>query len=55
VGSIFQNRFSETKGNFVEKIKKISNSGLALKRKRNSKKPQFLDKRRKVKDIFTEK
>ena len=49
VGAIFKNRFSETKGNLQEKIKKMTRSGFDLKRKRKSKKVQSRGKRRKVK------
>jgi len=55
VGAIFKNRFSEVKGNLQEKIKKMAWSGLDLKWQRKSKKVQSRGKRRKVKDIFTEK
>jgi len=55
VGVIFKNRFSEAKGNFQEKTKKMTGSGLDLKRKRKSKRVQSRGKRRKVKDISTEK
>lgn len=55
VGNIFKNRFGEAKGNLEQKIKNMTGSGLRLKRKRKSKKVQSLGKRRKVKDIFTEK
>ena len=55
VGAIFKNRFSEAKGNLQEKIRKMTGSGLDLKRKRKSKRVQSRGKRRKVKDIFTEK
>jgi hypothetical protein len=55
VGAIFENRFSQAKGNFEEKIKNMAASVFALKWKRKSKKPQFRGKRRKAKDIFTEK
>ena len=55
VGAILKNRFSEAKGNLQEKIKKMTGSGLDLKRKHKSKKIQSRSKRRKVKDIFTEK
>ena len=54
VANIFKTRFSEAKGNLEDKIKKMTGSGLGLKRKRNPKKPQSQGKRRKVKDIFTE-
>jgi len=54
VGAIFKNRFNQAKGNVEENITKMAGSGLALKRKRKSKKPQSLGKRRKMKDIFTE-
>jgi len=55
VGAIFKNRFSEAKDNLQEKLKKMTGSGLDLKRKRRSKIVQSVGKRRKVKDIFTEK
>ena len=54
VGNIFKTRFSEAKGNLEVKIKKMTWSGLGLKRKCKPKKPQSQGKRRKVKDIFTE-
>jgi hypothetical protein len=54
VGYIFKTRFSQAKGNLEEKIKKMTGSGLALKRKGKTKKSQFQGKRRKVKDIFKE-
>lgn len=54
VGDIFKTRFSEARGNLEGKIKKMTGSGLGLKRKRNPKKSQSQDKRRKVKDIFSE-
>jgi len=37
VGSILKNRFIQAKGNLEEKIKKMTGSGLALKRKRKAK------------------
>ena len=55
VGNIFKNRFNEAQENLVQKIKTMTWSGLGLKRKRKSKKSQTQSKRRKVKDIFTEK
>jgi hypothetical protein len=55
VRNIFKNRFIEAKDNLEQKIKNMTGSGLRLKRKRKSKKAQSLSKRRKVKDIFTEK
>ena len=55
VGAIFKNRFSEAKGNLQEKNKNMTGSGLDLKRKRKSTRVQSRGKRRKVKDIFTEK
>ena len=55
VGDIFKNRFGEAKHNLQEKIKKMTGSGLGLKRRRKLKKAQSQSKRRKVKDIFTEK
>jgi hypothetical protein len=55
VVAILKNRLSQAKDNLEEKIKNMMGSGLALKRKRNSKKPHSLGKCRKVKDIFTEK
>jgi hypothetical protein len=54
VGNIFKIRFSQAKGKLEEKIKNMTGSGLALKRKRMTKKSQSLGKRRKVNDIFTE-
>ena len=54
LGDIFRSRFSEAKGNLEQKIKKMTGSGLRLKRKRQPKKSQSQGKRRKVKDIFTE-
>jgi len=39
-GAIFKNRFSEAKGNFEEKIKKMTVYGLDLKRKRKSERAQ---------------
>jgi len=54
VGAIFKNRFSEAKDNLQVKIKKMTRSGLHLKRKRNSKEFQSRSKRRKVKDIVIE-
>ena len=38
VGDIFKNRFIEAKDNLEQKIKKMTGSGLSLKRKRKSKK-----------------
>jgi hypothetical protein len=55
VGNIFKNRFIEAIGNLEQKIKKMTGSGLSLKRKHKSKKAQSKSKRRMVKDIFTEK
>ena len=55
VGHIFKNRFGEAKNNLEEKIKNMTGSGLGLKRKRKLKKAQSQNKRRKVKDIFSEK
>jgi len=55
VGDIFKNRFGEAKNNLQEKIKNMTGSGLGLKRKRKLKKAQSQSKRRKVKDIFSEK
>jgi len=40
VGDIFKNRFIEAKDNLEQKIKKMTGSGLSLKRKRKSKKAQ---------------
>jgi len=54
VSNIFKTRFSEAKGNLEDKIKKMTGSGLGLKRKRRPKKSESQGKRRKVKDIFTE-
>jgi len=55
VGDIFKTRFSVANGNLDEKIKKMTGSGLGLKRKHKPKKSLSQGKRRKVKDIFTEK
>jgi len=55
VGDISKNHFCEAKNNLQEKIKKVTGSGLALKRKRKLEKAQSQSKRRKVKDIFTRK
>jgi hypothetical protein len=55
VRNIFKSRFGEAKGNLEGKIKKMTGSGLGLKRKRMTKKAQSKGKRRKVKDIFTAK
>ena len=38
VGNIFKTRFSEAKGNLEDKIKKMTVSGLGLKRKHKPKK-----------------
>ena len=38
MGNIFKNRFNEGKNNLEQKIKKMTGSGLGLKRKRKSKK-----------------
>ena len=54
-GNIFKNRLSESKVNQGQKINKMMGSGLVVKRKRKSKKAHSQSKRRKVKDIFTEK
>jgi hypothetical protein len=54
VRSMFKNRFIEAKDNLEQKIKKMARSGLSLK-KHKPKKAQSMSKRRKVKDIFTEK
>jgi hypothetical protein len=53
-GVAFKNRFIQVKGNLEGKLKKVTGSGLGLKRKRMSKKPQTQGKRSKVKDISTE-
>jgi hypothetical protein len=53
VGDIFKTRFGEAKDNLAQKIKKMTGSGLGLKRKRIPKKAQSQIKRRKVMDIFT--
>ena len=53
MGNIFKTHFSQAKCNVEEKIKKMTGSGLALKRKRKIKKSLSQGKRRKVKDIFT--
>jgi len=50
---VFENRFSQAKGNLEEKIKKMTFTGLALKRKRKTKNSQSPGKRRKMKNIFT--
>jgi hypothetical protein len=55
VRDIFKSRFGEAKGNLEDKMKKMTGSGLGLKRKRMTKKAQSKGKRRKVKDIFTAK
>jgi len=55
VGAIFKKPFSEGKGNLQEKVRKMRESGLDLKRKREPKRFQSRGKRRKVKDKFTEK
>jgi len=55
VRDIFKNRFIEEKDNLEQKIKKMTGPGLSVKRKRKSKKAQSQSKRRKVKDIFTDK
>ena len=38
MGNVFRNRFNEGKNNLKQKIKKMTGSGLGLKRKRKSKK-----------------
>jgi hypothetical protein len=53
VGTIFKKRFGEAKGNLQQKIKNMTGSGLALKRKRQFKTVQSLRKRKKVRDIFS--
>jgi hypothetical protein len=50
---VLENRFSQAKGNLEEKIKKMTVTGLALKRKRKTKNSQSPGKRRKMKNIFT--
>jgi len=55
LGDILKNRFSEAKDNLEQKIKTMTASRLSLKRKRMSKNAQSQNKRRKVKDNFTEK
>jgi hypothetical protein len=55
VRDIFKSSFGEGKCNLEDKIKKMTGSGLGLKRKRMMKKAQSKGKRRKVKDIFTAK
>ena len=55
MGVIFKNRFSEAKENLEGNIKNLRGSGLGLKRKRKQEKAQSQGKRRKLKDIFTEK
>ena len=54
VSDIFKTRFSETKGNLEQSIKKMMGCGLGLKWMRQPKNSQSQDKSRKVKDIFTE-
>lgn len=54
VGDILKSRFGEAKDNLEDKIKKMTGSGLCLKRKRRSKKVHLQSKRAKVKDIFSE-
>jgi hypothetical protein len=54
VGDIFKNRFSEAKDSLEEKIKKVTGSGLILKRKRKPKNAQYQSKCRKVNDLLTE-
>jgi len=54
VGNILKTRLSEAKCNLEDKIKKMTGSGLGLKRKRKPKMAESQGKRRKVKDIFTE-
>ena len=53
VDDIFKTRFGEAKDNFEQKLKKMTASGLGLKRKHRPKKAQSQSKCRKVKDIFT--
>jgi hypothetical protein len=55
VRNIFKSRFRQAKGNVDYKIKKMTVSGLGLKRKRITKKAQSKGKSRKMKDIFTAK
>jgi hypothetical protein len=55
MGGIFKSRFGEAKDNLEQKIKKMTGSGLGIKRKRKCKKAQSRSKRRKVKDIFAAK
>jgi len=55
VGNTFKNRFIEAKDNLEQKIKKVTGPSLSLKRNRKFKKAHFHSKRRKIKDIFTEK
>jgi hypothetical protein len=55
VNSIFKNLFIEAKDNRKQKMKKMTQSGLSLKRKQKSKIAQSKSKCRKVKDIFTKK
>jgi len=43
VGAIFKNRFNEARGKLQEKIKKMTGSGLNLKKTRKSKKKFCLD------------
>jgi len=54
VGNIFKTRFSELKGNFEVKNKKMTFYGLGLKRKCKPKRAQSQGRCRKVKYIFTE-
>jgi len=44
----------EAKGDIEENMKKMTISGLGIKRKRKPKNAQSQGKRRKVKDIYTE-
>jgi hypothetical protein len=55
VGNILKSRFGEAKTNLEHKIKNMTGAGLRLKRKRKRGKPHLQSKRKKVKDIFTEK
>jgi len=54
MGSIFKSRFSQAKGNLEVKIKNLTGTGMALKRKRKTKKFQVQGKRWEVNYIFTE-
>ena len=53
VGVIFKTRLGEAKDKLELKIRKMTGSGLGLKRKRRTKRPQSESKLQKVKDILT--